>query len=89
MSHTEPVPDQSDSVSFDPTDPQIWGAMVDRMAEKMADRMWGTRLWYLGVANDALTAAFLHLDPKDTQRVLRVYIEPPDDEPEGSGPFGF
>lgn len=63
-----------DLVSIDPTDPQQWGLAIERMAEAMAQSMWGASCWYRGTANDALTAAF-GLDPKDTQRVLMVWHE--------------
>lgn len=83
------LPTRSDVVSIDPTDPQQWGPAVERMAEKMAERMWGAACWYRGAANDALTAVFPNLDPKDTQRVAMVYFNPPEQDPQGSGPFGF
>jgi hypothetical protein len=65
----------ADIVLLDPTDPQMWGAAVERMAAKMAARMWGVPAWYRGTANDALTAAFPGLDPKDTARVLHAYLD--------------
>lgn len=70
-----PAHTSRDVVSIDPTDPDQWGPAVERMAEKIAGSTWGVSHWYRGVANDALTAVFPHLDPKDTQRVLWVYLE--------------
>lgn len=63
------------AVDIDPTDPQEWGPAVERIAEKLAERMWGNPLWYRGMANDALTTVFPNLDPKDTQRVSWIYFD--------------
>jgi hypothetical protein len=59
--------------SIDPTNPEKWGPAVERAAEAIARATWGASHWYRGAANDALTAAF-QIDPKDTQRVLRVWL---------------
>lgn len=84
-----PVSSSKDIVSIDPTDPAQWGPAVERMAQKMADRMWGAPHWYRGAANDALTTVF-DLDPKDTSRMLRVWLEMEREyDGEGSGPAGF
>lgn len=65
---------------LDPTNPDEWGPAVERAAESMAAHMWGAACWYQGAANDALTAA-VGADPKDTQRVLRVWHEREDERP--------
>lgn len=64
--------------TIDPADPQSWGPAVERAAVVIARTTWGMPDWYRGAANAVLTDAF-GLDPKDTQRVLHVYHEDPDE----------